>query len=255
MSRDHLLKALNKGIRYDGRKLLDFRPVTVETGVSHSAEGSARVRIGGTEVLVGVKMALEKPYPDTPNKGNLMVNVELLPMSNPEFETGPPGIRAIEMSRVIDRGIRESHAIDQTALCIEAGEKVWSVIIDVCPVNDEGNIHDAASLGAMAAIKDAVYPSINDDGSVQYDKKTDTHVPLQKEVLEVTVYKIGNHFIVDPLIDEENLTEARLTVAVTKEGKISALQKGEDMPLSIEEIDEMAGIAMDKAKQLFSHLG
>ena len=255
MNRDHLLKALNKGIRYDGRKPTQYRPVTVETGISANAEGSARVRIGETEVLVGVKMALETPYPDTPDKGNLMVNVELLPLSSPKFETGPPGIQAIEMSRVVDRGIRESQALDQKQLCVTAGEKVWSVIIDVCPVNDAGNLADAASLGAMAALKNAVFPEVDEAGSCVYARKTDKHLPIAKDVIEVTVFRIGNHYIVDPLPEEEKFADARLTVAVTGEKKISALQKGGDLPLSIQEIDEMAGIALEQVTKLMTHLG
>ena len=255
MSKDHLLKALNKGIRYDGRKLLEFRPVTVEVGVSKNAEGSARVKIGKTDVIVGVKMGLETPYPDTPDQGNLMVNAELLAMSSPAFEPGPPRIEAIELSRVIDRGIRESHTLDQKALCITAGEKVWSVIIDICSINADGNLHDAASLGAMAALRNAVFPKVDEEGKVFYDQKTDKKLPLQKDVIEITVHRIGNHYIVDPLPDEEELSEARLTVAVTNENKISALQKGGELPLSIDEIDEMAGIAIDQAKKLFSQLG
>jgi len=255
MSRDHLLKALNKGIRYDGRKLNQYRPTTVETGISANAEGSARVRMGKTEVLVGVKMALETPYPDTPDKGNLMVNVELLPLSNPRFEPGPPGIEAIELSRVVDRGIRESQAVSQKELCITPGEKVWSVMIDVVPVNADGNLFDAASLGAMAALKDAVFPEITDAGTCNYEKKTESKLPIAKDVVEVTVHRIGSHFIVDPLPEEEELSDARLTVAITSEKKISAMQKGGDVPLSIEEIDEMIGIATESAGSLLSQLG
>jgi exosome complex component RRP42 len=124
-TREHILKSLSKGIRFDGRKLEEMREVTVESGVSISAEGSARVRMGETEVIVGIKMAVETPYPDTQDRGNLMVNAELLPLSNPEFEAGPPGIEAIELARVVDRGIRESEAVDFGKLCIKEGEKVW----------------------------------------------------------------------------------------------------------------------------------
>src|SRR3990172_2219494 len=115
--KESLLKYLNKGLHFDGRKLTEYRDVSVEYGVSKSAEGSARVRIGRTEVIAGVKLSVEKPYPDTPDSGNLMVNAELLAMSNPAFETGPPGDQAIEIARVVDRGIRESKAIDVKKLC------------------------------------------------------------------------------------------------------------------------------------------
>ena len=102
-----------KGSRIDGRAFDKYRDVSIEYSVSKkSAEGSARVRIGGTEVVAGVKLALGKPFPDKPGEGSIMVNVELLPLSSPLFEGGPPSINAIELSRVTDRGIRECHAID-----------------------------------------------------------------------------------------------------------------------------------------------
>ena len=197
-----------------------------------------------------VKMAVEKPYPDTPDKGNLMVNAELRPMSNPKFETGPPGEQAIEISRVVDRGVRESKAIKTEDLCIEKGEKVWSVMIDVCPINDKGNLFDAASLGALAALKDTRYPKLLENQTVDYDQKTETPLPLQKEPIEVTVLKIGEFFIVDPLPEEEECADARLTVAISKEGFVHAMQKGGDTPLTIEDIDKMIGIAQDTIKEL-----
>ena len=100
--REHVIKALELGVRFDGRKLDEFRKVTLEKGISKNAEGSARILIGDTEVLAGVKMAVETPYPDTPNEGNLMVNTELLPLPNPEYESGPPSNQAIEISRIIE---------------------------------------------------------------------------------------------------------------------------------------------------------
>ena len=92
--RKHVLKALAENIRYDGRKDLDFREITLEYGVSKNAEGSAKVKMGDTEVIVGIKMELGKPFSDRPDEGVLMVGAELLPMSSPEFESGPPSIQA-----------------------------------------------------------------------------------------------------------------------------------------------------------------
>ena len=165
----HLLKSLQKDIRYDGRKREKFRDIKIEIGASHCAEGSARVKIGKTEVLAGVKMALEEPYPDTPDKGNLMVNAELLPASNPDFEPGPPGDKAIEISRIIDRGIRESKAIEFEKLCIKKGEQVWSVMIDICTINDEGDLLDTSALAVLAALTDTKFPEVV-DGAIDYTK-------------------------------------------------------------------------------------
>jgi exosome complex component RRP42 len=250
MIKEHILKYLAKGIRYDGRKDDQYREVKVEYGVSHAAEGSARVSIGETVVIAGVKLAMETPYPDTPAQGNLMINAELTPLSSPEFESGPPSEQGVELARVIDRGIRESKAIDLTKLCVKEGEQVWSVAVDVVSVNDAGNLMDAAALAATAALKNAVYPTLNSDGSVDYGKKTKDKLPLQQTPIEVTVIKIGDHLIVDPLPEEEKALDARLTVAFNDKDIICAMQKGGEMPLSIKEIGEMVDLAQAKAREL-----
>lgn len=249
--KEHLIKALNKNVRYDGRKKLEFRPITVETGVTKNAEGSARVTIGDTEVLAGIKMDVMTPYPDSPDEGTLMVNTELLPMSSPEFEPGPPGQQATEIARVVDRAIRESKTIDVKKLCITPAEKVWAVMIDVVSINDNGNLQDAAALAAIAALKDAKFPALNEHNAIDYDKPlTDKALPVTREPIEVTVIKIGDQFFVDALPAEETLIEARLTVGITEKGTCAALQKGGEEPLSADDLDKMLGIALDIAPTL-----
>lgn len=247
--KQHLVECLQRGVRFDGRTLKDFRPVVVERGISCNAEGSARVKLGKTEVVAGVKLIIEKPYPDTPDQGSLMVNAEFLPLSSPDFESGPPGMPAIETARVVDRGIRESKAIDVSKLCIKVGEKIWMVSIDICTINDDGNILDAAGLASLAALKDARFPSY-DGTELDYKKKTDKKLPLDKYPLPVTVYKIGEVLLVDPSPDEEAACDARLTVTTIVDGTICALQKGGDRPLSIQEIGTMIDFALAKAKEL-----
>lgn len=248
-TKQNLLKSLDAGIRPDGRKLQDFRTVEVKIGTSKNAEGSATVKIGNTEVMSGVKMLLEKPYPDKPNEGTIMIGAELLPLSNPEFEMGPPGIWAIEIARVVDRGIREAGAIDTKALCVEAGEKVWIISVDICTINDEGNLLDASSLATVAAIKNAVFPDF-DGKAIDYKKKTDKKIPMLKDPIEVTVYKVGKHFIIDPTTSEEKEVDARLTVAVLEDNRLCAMQKGGAATLTDKDIDTMVDIAIKKSAEL-----
>lgn len=249
--REHILKSLNAGVRFDGRKLDEFRKVSVERGVSKNAEGSSRVFFGDTEVLAGVKLAVELPYPDTPDSGNLMVNEELLPLSNPEFEAGPPSNEAIEIARIVDRGIRESKAIDMKKLCLTPKEKVWSVMIDIITINTSGSLIDASALAAVAALTDAKMPKY-EDGVVRYDELTKDKLLLSLKELPVTVtvYKIGAHPIVDPLPEEESVADARITAAFIEDGSIVALQKGGEHPLSPDEIDAMVALAQAKSKEL-----
>lgn len=241
------LAAQNK--RLDNRALLVYRtPIEIETNISWTAEGSAKVRLGDTVVLAGVKMSIEKPYNDTSDEGGIMINAELTPLSSPEYEPGPPGMKAIELARVTDRGIREAKALDMKKLCITPGEKAWFITVDIITLNDAGNLFDAAGLAVLAALKSARYPVVDaETGVIDYKKKTNVHLPLTKEPLSVTVYKVNGSLLVDPTNEEEKAYEARLSVASDRNGTISALQKGGDIPLSVEEIGQMIDIAIDKA--------
>ena len=246
---EYITKFLSKDFRFDGRKRLDVREVSVETGVIGSAEGSARVKFGDTEVLAGVKFEISTPYPDSPDAGNLMVNAELTPLSDPAFETGPPSETAIELARVVDRGLRESGAIDFSKLVITAGEKVWTVIVDVVSINNDGNLIDVCGLAAIAALKHAKFPNVVDD-KIDYKKLTDKGIPLNEIPVPVTVFKIGDSFIVDPIREEEKALDSRVTFTITSKGDLCSLQKGGSHSISSEDLEKMIDIAIDTSKKV-----
>ena len=251
--KQHITKLIEKEQRQDGRKLLEYRkPIKVEYGISpKSAEGSARVIIGDTIVVAGVKLGVGSPFPDTPDEGVLMVGAELIPLASSDFESGPPSSEAIELSRVVDRAIRESGAIDTSKLCITKGEKVWMVSVDIYPMNDAGNLFDAASLAALAALKDAKFPTYDKKAEkVVYEKRTKTSLPLKQQPLEVTVIKIKDKLLVDPTAAEWKCLDARLTVGIMENGTMCAMQKGGSKALSKEEVLQMVEIAQEKVKIL-----
>lgn len=248
VSKEYLLSLLQSGRRLDGRKLNEYRDIKIELNVSKNAEGSARVKLGNSEVIVGVKLEVGTPFPDMPDEGSIIVTAELLPFSNPEFESGPPNSQSIELARVVDRGIRESKALDFKKLCIVEGEKVWLVLIDIYTINDEGNLQDAAALAAMAALMQAKIPKY-DGNKVDYHEHSG-NLPLTRKPLECTVMKIGEYFIVDPVKEEEAFVDARLTVAVIEDGNVCAMQKGGEKALSIEDAEKMIEIAIEKTNEM-----
>ena len=252
MTGDRIRKYLQEGKRFDNRKLDEFREIEIELGVSKNAEGSAKVKIGKTEVLVGVKMSIGEPYPDSPNKGNLMVTAELLPLSSPRFESGPPKFPVIELGRVIDRGIRESKFIDFEKLCIEEGKKVWTVMVDIYSINDDGNLLDAAGIGAIAALKDAKLPKYDKkEEKIIYGEKTKDKLHLSKEIpIAITTHKLGDSLIVDPTREEEDISETRVTIG-SSNGIISSIQKGEENSLKLEEFDNILDLITKVERDVF----
>ncbi|MFH1455652.1 MAG: exosome complex protein Rrp42 [archaeon] len=251
LTNDYITSLAKTGKRLDTRKMDEYRKIQVEYGVSSkSAEGSARVKIGETEIIAGVKIDVGTPYPDKMDEGTIMVNAELLPMSSPRYESGPPSIDSIEISRVVDRGIRECHALDFKKLCIVAGEKVWMVFIDIYPINADGNLFDACALAAIAALKDAKFPALDKDNNIDYKTRTKNPLPISKLPVSCTVLKVGGQFLVDPSIEEEDAATARLTIAFTDSGNICAMQKGGDESITFEEVSKMVDFAKKATEQM-----
>jgi len=255
ITKERIKAYLKEGKRFDGRKLDEFREISIETGVSKNAEGSARVKIGKTEVLVGVKMAVSTPYDDSPDKGNLMVTAELIPMSSPRFENGPPQFNAIELGRVIDRGIRESKFIELEKLCIKEGEKVWTVFIDIYSINDDGNLLDAAGIGAIAALSNSKIPKYDmENEKVLFGEWTDEKLSLKKELpISLTVHKIGDSLILDPTREEEDISETRVTME-SADGVISSMQKGNSVALEVEEFEKILDLITKKEREIFKKI-
>lgn len=248
---NYITDLIEKNSRIDGRKLTDYRkPIKIETNISKNAEGSARVTIGETEVIAGIKLDIGTPFPDTPDEGAIVVTAELLPLSSPDFEAGPPSAQATELARIVDRGIRESQMIDLKKLCIKESEKVWMVYIDIYTINDDGNLIDASALAALAALKECRIPKYDEkEERVKYGEWTDKKIPLTKLPITVTIVKINNKILVDPNSKEEDVMDSRLSIAVS-DGKINAMQKGGDKGLKLNEVEEMIDLAIEKAKEL-----
>ena len=149
----------NAGVLTTNAELVPLTNPTVEPGFVVTADGSALARIGDTAVLAGIKLEPGKPFPDTPNAGVLTTNAELVPLSNPTFEPGPPTPIAIEVSRVVDRAIRAAETIDLTRLCVTPNEKSWVCYTDVHVLDHDGNLIDAALLAAESALAHATDPA------------------------------------------------------------------------------------------------
>ncbi|MBD3263045.1 exosome complex protein Rrp42 [Candidatus Woesearchaeota archaeon] len=249
--KSHISALLSKNKREDNRKFDEFRNISIDVNPIPRAHGSCKVKLGETEVIVGVKLDVGEPFPDTPNEGVLIVNAELGPLASPEFESGPPRENAIELARVIDRGIRESKCIDFEKLCIKEKEKVWMLFIDVYPINDSGNLLDASALAAIIALKNALLPKYDKkEEKVLYKEFTKKKLPLTKTPIQCTYAKINGSIILDPSKREEDSLDSRLSISILESGNICAMQKGEVGTFTDKEILDLVEKAIKKSKDL-----
>ena len=250
-----MLKALERGVRLDNRKPDEYRPLSITLGYAKKADGSALVKLGDTMVLAGTKLEVDEPFPDTPNQGNLMVNVELLPLAYETFEPGPPDENAIELARVVDRSLRDSKAVDLSKLVIIPGKKVWSLWVDVYVLDFAGNVMDASTIAAVAAIYNTKLPKVEVNGEEVkvLTERTDV-TSLAYPVVTVTVAKIGNFVVIDPNLEEESIADAKLSISYTPDMRIVGMQKSLSGAIKLEEIPQIEEVTRKAASRLFSEL-
>ncbi|OLB47407.1 exosome complex protein Rrp42 [Candidatus Bathyarchaeota archaeon] len=238
-----------KGKRIDERGPESYRPIQIQVGLIEKANGSAQVHLGKSKVLAGIKVQIGTPFPDTPDEGVLTVNAELVPLASPSFEAGPPSEAAIELSRVVDRGIRESKALDMKSLVLQKGKTVQVVYVDIYVLDHDGNLIDAASMAALAALVNSKVSKMEVKGDEVINKGGHHQLPLNNYPVAVTFAKVDRTIIVDPSLEEEQVMNARLTVTIDKNGDICAMQKGGLYGFTPDEVRKAVHMAVGKAAE------
>ncbi|MDF1539613.1 MAG: exosome complex protein Rrp42 [Candidatus Thorarchaeota archaeon] len=251
---EYIRNLLSKSERIDGRAFDEFRPIEIEVGVVPAkAEGSALVRIGDTSVVAGVKVLVGEPWADNPDEGFVMVTAEMSPIASPLFEMGPPKDDSIELARVVDRGVRESETVDVKKLCIEEGKKVYTIFVDVYPLEYDGNLIDASSIAVNAALATTTFPEYKYEDKKLIKTDNMLKVPLENMAIEITHSKIGEHLVVDPILKEEFVQDTRLTIAVDENDNMSAMQKGGGAgPITLDDLDWCMGVAIDRTHDIMA---
>ena len=245
-----MAEVLAKGKRLDGRALDEHRPLKIQTGVIQKANGSALVTLGNTEVIAGVKVATGTPFPDTPDKGLLVVNAEILPLASAYAEAGPPSEDAIELARVVDRGVRESEMVDMTKLCLIPGKTVYSVFVDVNIMNVDGNLFDATSYAVVAALRTAKMKKYKVKDEKVEETEDVVPVPAAKIPVSVTMARIGDSLVVDPDSEEEGAMDMRITITTEDDENVCASQKGEASTISPAQVLQAADTSIRLGREI-----
>jgi exosome complex component RRP42 len=255
---EHLRKqqmwdALSRGKRLDGRDFNELRPLLIETDIIKKANGSARVKLGDSEVIAGVKVETGEPFEGLENKGALIVSAEVLPTASPYIEPGPPDEEVVELARVVDRGIRESEMIDLEKLVLVYGKIVYTIFVDCSVLNAAGNLFDTTSYATVAALLTSKLPVFE----IQDDKVIDTGnmqpMPVTAVPVSITAARIGDHVLIDPIAEEEACMDARITITTTDEG-FCAIQKGHTGSFTPDQIKKAAEAATIKREEVGAKL-
>ncbi|XP_047327598.1 exosome complex component RRP42 [Impatiens glandulifera] len=264
----HYIKGgIAQDLRTDGRKRLTYRHIYVETGVIAQANGSARVKLGATDVIASVKAEIGRPNPSHPDKGKVFIYIDCSPTAEPTFQGRGGDELAGELSTALQRcllgGKSGSGAgIDLSSLSIVEGKVCWDLYIDGLVISSDGNVLDALGAAIKAALSNTGIPRANVAPGAASDEQPEVDVS-DEEFLQfdtsgvpviVTLTKVGRHYIVDATAEEESQMSSAISVSINRQGNVCGLMKRGGAGLDPSVILDMISVGKHVSQQLINKL-
>ena len=162
VAQNFVQQAIKEGLRIgSSRDLNDIRKIKIQLGPEL---GTCLVQLGKTRVLANVSCEIVRPSSSSPAEGSILINTEYSQMGAPANEGDRKSEEEVILSRMLEKTLRKARAIDTEGLCIVAGEKVWSIRVDVRVLDQDGNILDCASIATISALLHFKRPDITVQG-------------------------------------------------------------------------------------------
>ena len=225
-----LLYSSGKLVRAGHRKATEIRPVEIIPNFISSAEGSALIRLGETQVICTASVESGSPaFLKGTGKGWISSEYAMIPRATEtrtarEVTRGRPSGRTMEIQRLIGRSLRA--ITDMSKL----GERtIW---IDCDVIRADGGTRTASITGAMVALALALRKL--------REQKVITAIPLTDFVAAISVGIIGKETLLDLDYSEDSSAEVDMNVVMTGSGRFVEIQAtAEGQPFSN---DELAGL-------------
>ncbi|KAI0338508.1 ribosomal protein S5 domain 2-like protein [Trametopsis cervina] len=252
--KDFVSTILKQGLRLDGRLPLETRHPVLTFGQDL---GWVDCSMGKTRVLAQVDGKMVKPTPERPLEGIISIHSEISPMAAPDYEPGRPSEEEVTMTRMLDKILRRSDAVDKESLCVLAGQRVWHIRLTIHCLADAGNLLDCACLAGIVALKHFRRPEVEVEGD-----EVIIHSPSERAPVPLSMHHTPYCFtfacfhdtetqpILDPTYLEQRLSSGLVSVALNAQRELCVVQKAGGVPLAAEEIMAMIDHAVGKAKEL-----
>jgi len=215
-----------KGLRLDGRKPDELRPIKIEVGILANADGSAYIQQGKNKILAAVygPRELHPKHLALPDRTVLRCRYHMAPFSVQERKSPAPSRREIELSKVIREALEPSLFLEyypRTAI---------DVFIEV--LQADGGTRCASITAASLALADA-------------------GIPMRDLVVACAAGKVDDTIVLDLMDTEDKKGNADVPVALMPNlNAITLLQM--DGNLSLEEFEKAVNLAIDGCKKIYA---
>jgi len=259
----YIIDGIKANFRQDGRTCDTYREFSIDTDVVSNTNGSARVQLGGTHVLCGIKAMTGEP--DASGNGRIEFYVECTAGAKAEFAHRGGESLGIDMTNMLKKMAQNESAINVEGLRIIPGT-VWVLRVDVLVLHCMGgNLYDCAALAVRTALDSTKLPKIDvvtdaeTNEPIDFDVSSDPHAVqsvggIEQFPLLVTISEVDSTCIIDCTEQEECCVGGRLVVALNRSGNLCAINQDRSGGFSPAALIDMLRMARQTGTSLFQKL-
>ena len=174
--------------------------------------------------------------------------------------------REVLLSRILEKAIHRSNALDAESLCIFAGQKCWSVRADVHVTDHDGGLVDASCIAVIAALRHFRRPevAVNGQDIVVFTTAEREAVPLAMLhyplCVSMSFFHGGETVLLDATLLEQQISDGEMIVTANRYGEVCQIAKIGGVPTDalqlmdcietalrrIRHLDELIAVALDR---------
>lgn len=221
-------KLIVDGLRLDGRKFDELRPIKIEANVLKRADGSCYLEMGKNKVIAAVygPREVHPRHLQDPSKAIIRYRYNMAPFSVEERKRPGPDRRSIEISKV------SKEAFEAVIMKELFPRSAIDIFVEVLQ----------ADAGSRTACLNAASVALVDAG-----------VPMKGIITSVAVGKADGQLVLDPMKEEDNFGEADIPFAfLIRGGKIESITLLQmDGCMTKEEIKQAIELAKKGALKIY----
>lgn len=225
------------GTRTDEREFDEFRKVDIQFGTSL---GNVEITLGGTKLVVRISAEVTKPYEDRPIEGIFLITTDIGAMASALFDNYRQSDDEVLLTRLIEKAIRRSNALDLESLCIVAGKSCWMIRADVHYLDYDGGLIDATCLGVVAGLMHFKKPDTSIEGDKTIIHPIEERAPVSLSILHIPISVTFSFFKPPP--------PAKTTTTTT-----NSTDADEEMPDSVASTDDIVLVDATAREEALRH--
>jgi len=237
-------------IRSDNRTINEYRQLSIKH-LTSSYNSPIEVRLGNTQIFSQINTKLVPPRTERPSEGIISFQVDTHHLKpNADFTSTNEALNEfrISISNILEKCLKESHALDTNILCVIPGKLVWKMTLDISVIKHDGNIFDTAIIAALSSWLTYKIPFFRiKEGELYYDSfinLTTIHMPvcvtngifLKKNKNEKIM------FVLDPTFEEESVMSGSVSICANIFGAISYMHMNTEAQVGLDDIEEVMAI-------------